>query len=162
MGRACTICRLKRRRELERDYTAGVPLVEIAERYHVGRDAVRRHLDQHFMESVEAPIVEGTAMQGLGVIEEALQRDITRLREMSERALREGDVRLAGRLMDQVLRGHQILLTSRDRRHATVARLWVRHMASQRWGPDQETKDLLKALQEGTILGGDFTPPKPS
>jgi len=160
VGRACTICRLKRRRELERDYTAGVPLVEIAERYHVGRDAVRRHLDQHFMEPVEAPIVEGTAMLGLGVIEEALQRDITRLRELSERALREGDMRGAGNLLGQVLRGHEILLASRDRRQGTVARLWVRHMASQKWGLDDQTKALLKALQEGTILGGDFTPPK--
>ncbi|MBF0111085.1 MAG: hypothetical protein HQL76_18115 [Magnetococcales bacterium] len=137
-----------------------MPLVEIAERYHVGRDAVRRHLDQHFMEPVEAPI-DGTALQGLGVIEEALQRDITRLRELSERALREGDARLAGNLIGQVLRGHEILLASRDRRQATVARLWVRHMASQRWGPDEKITALLQALQDGTILGGDFTPPKP-
>lgn len=156
MGRLCTICRLKRRRELERDYVAGVPLVELATRYHVGRDAVRRHLDLHYMEPVEAPIEGDIQIQGLGVLEEQLQRDITRLRELATVAANAGDLRQAGHLLGLCIQGHTALLTSRDRRLGHNARLWSRVLANWKdaWGSQEQFQELVRVLASGAFQSG--------
>lgn len=157
MGRPCTICRLKRRRDLERDYTAGVSLAELATRYHVSRDAVRRHLQDHYMIPVDAPLDEGIRMQGLGALEEALQRDITRLRELATMAADEGDLRQSGALLGLCIQGHTALLASRDRRLGHNAKLWARVLPGllRQWGDERDqAKQVLDALASGSFLDG--------
>lgn len=162
MGRACTICTLRRRRELEREYTAGVAVSELAERYNVGRDAVRRHLDQHYMEPVDNPVDPTTEMQGLGVLEEQLLRDLSRLRELSERATKEGDLRLAGDLLQKVIGGHGQLIASRDRRIGHHARLLARAMEEM---SPTDRRATVASMMEGAVMSGEFTvatpPPQP-
>lgn len=166
MGRLCTICRLKRRRELERDFTAGVPISEIASRYNVGKDSARRHLNLHFMEPVEAPLDGSILIQGVGALEEQLQRDITRLRELAVQATNAGDLKLAGNLLSVCVHGHTSLLTSRDRRLGHNAQLWARVIGlwGDNWTDSIKLGELIDVLSSGAFLAGevkvDLTPRK--
>ena len=58
MARACTGCSHPDRDSIDAELVCGTPLSEIARRFHVGANSLRRHRDRHLSEAIVGMITQ--------------------------------------------------------------------------------------------------------
>jgi hypothetical protein len=105
-GRKCTVCGHRRRSDIEADLAAGMPLQTMAKRWHIARQNIARHRDNHLAPAVQearaqsllAPAAERIAapiMDRLNGVDE-------RLEAIAEDAIQVGDRGTAIRALGEI------------------------------------------------------------
>ena len=163
----CSICRHPDREDFDRALVLKrVTQADVARRVGVDRSTVSRHVKNHVLPNLVQTVILETKEVAIGNIAEAIDRTYGETQEVYERAMAEGDLRLAAQMLDQQRRIYDVIMRySSKMGHATLQDLVGRneeaeraYYESVREGLIERLDDLAERHQRGIVRHGPNTP----